>query len=531
MSREFHSFHITASSDPVAGRILRERLTERGLAEEQSGLKIELAVKPELAAESFALHCEPERAYASVAGGDLLGLLYGVGKFLRSQRWRAGGFGCSALKLAEKPERRLRQVYCAGHFHNFWQVAPEPVQRRCLEDLVLWGANSVHLLILPVIDFDDDWENPQLKAQMDKMAALVRSFAAIGLKISTDVYVNQSFRNTPKELYATPNTDPRRGNNGRNVCISKPEGHEYVMRNFRNYLERVRDLPIHFWRFWPYDEGGCTCEACSPWGSNGFLRTAEEMAREIRAVRPDARFIVSTWTFDRQEWEGLAARMRENPWIDYVVADGHGDFPRWPLEHELPGGVPLITFPEISMWGLGPWGGFGATVLPRHFTGLWNQVKGKAQGCMLYSEGIYEDLNKVIELQFYWNDRPAEATLREYADYELYGADPEEFPALCRLLELDHVNDPDAAPAGLAQKALALAKKLDAALPETGRRSWRWRLIYLRAVLDVERLVGRTVQSETAVAALRELIAIYGLPKYSEELGPMHRAIRPPLYE
>ena len=255
------------------------------------------------------------------------------------------------------------------------------------------------------------------------------------------------------------------------------------------------------------------------------------MAREIRAVRSDARFIVSTWTFDRQEWEGLAARMRENPWIDYVVADGHGDFPRWPLEHELPGGVPLITFPEISMWGLGPWGGFGATVLPRHFTGLWNQVKGKAQGCMLYSEGIYEDLNKVIELQFYWNDRPAEATLREYADYELYGADPEEFLPLCRLLELDHVNDPDAAPAGLAQKALALAEKLDAALPEAGRRSWRWRLIYLRAVLDVERLVGRTVQSETAVAALRELIAIYGLPKYSEELGPMHRAIRPPLYE
>ena len=49
MSREFQLFHITASSDPVAGRILRERLTERGLAEEQSGLKIELAVKPELA--------------------------------------------------------------------------------------------------------------------------------------------------------------------------------------------------------------------------------------------------------------------------------------------------------------------------------------------------------------------------------------------------------------------------------------------------------------------------------------------------
>ena len=90
MSREFQSFHITASSDPVAGRILRERLTERGLAEEQSGLKIELAVKPELAAESFALHCEPERAYTSVAGGDLLGLLAWGSSCVRSGGGRAG---------------------------------------------------------------------------------------------------------------------------------------------------------------------------------------------------------------------------------------------------------------------------------------------------------------------------------------------------------------------------------------------------------------------------------------------------------
>ena len=41
-----------------------------------------------------------------------------------------------------------------------------------------------------------------------------------------------------------------------------------------------------------------------------------------------------------------------------AVVDDHGNFPLWPLEHgggKL-GGLPLLNFPEISMWGRGPWG-------------------------------------------------------------------------------------------------------------------------------------------------------------------------------
>jgi len=43
------------------------------------------------------------------------------------------------------------------------------------------------------------------------------------------------------------------------------------------------------------------------------------------------------------------------------MVDDHDDFPRWPLDHGggKVGGLPLLNFPEISMWGRSPWGGYG----------------------------------------------------------------------------------------------------------------------------------------------------------------------------
>ncbi len=71
------------------------------------------------------------------------------------------------------------------------------------------------------------------------------------------------------------------------------------------------------------------------------------------------------------------------------------------------------------MWGNWPWGGFGANPLPARFQRLWDQVKHVVQGGFPYSEGIYEDMNKAVVAQFYWDrDRSARATLEEYIAYE-----------------------------------------------------------------------------------------------------------------
>jgi len=46
----------------------------------------------------------------------------------------------------------------------------------------------------------------------------------------------------------------------------------------------------------------------------------------------------------------------------------------------------------------------------------WNWVKDRDEGGFPYSEGIYEDLNKAVFAQFYWDpDKSAAETIREYS--------------------------------------------------------------------------------------------------------------------
>ena len=42
-----------------------------------------------------------------------------------------------------------------------------------------------------------------------------------------------------------------------------------------------------------------------------------------------------------------------------------------------PGQLPLLNFPEISMWGQNPWGRYGANSLPGCLQRLWNQTQHK----------------------------------------------------------------------------------------------------------------------------------------------------------
>jgi hypothetical protein len=92
-----------------------------------------------------------------------------------------------------------------------------------------------------------------------------------------------------------------------------------------------------------------------------------------------------------------------------------------PLDHGggMVGGKQLLNFPEISMWGRSPWGGWGANPMPTRFQALWDETEGKVVGGMPYSEGIYEDMNMVVAQQHYWDSAAnANATLREYVGFE-----------------------------------------------------------------------------------------------------------------
>jgi hypothetical protein len=279
---------------------------------------------------------------------------------------------------------------------------------------------------------------------------------------------------------------------------------------------------------WPYDQGGCGCPLCRPWGGNGYLKISQPLAEMAHRKMPNAKIIVSTWFFDQTDWKGLEKHFSQvHPWAQYILTEG-GPRP-------MPGGLPFIGFPEISMFNMDPWGGYGANPAPANFQRQWDGLKAQTSGGYPYSEGIYEDLNKAIFSQLYWNNRPAMETVKEYASFE-FGPDAAEAVAgVVETLEHNHYvrhwptsspswgNFPTTAPttrdAG-AEEAYETLKALDAKLTPQARKSWRWRILYLRGLLDAELKGNSGRPNERCEEAFAELIGIY----HAE-----HTWLRPPI--
>jgi hypothetical protein len=263
-----------------------------------------------------------------------------------------------------------------------------------------------------------------------------------------------------------------------------------LLKNWSELFDQFSDTGLDCVVSWPYDEGGCGCPQCWPWGVRGHVQLSKEVSQLARRRYPRCRFVLSTWVYDSPpagEWTGLAKALADDKgWVDYLMADAHEDYPRYPLDNPVPGGLPLLNFPEISMWGRSPWGGFGATPLPARLQRLWNQVKQKVSGGMPYSEGIYEDINKVICGQFYWDkDRAALDIVREYAAFEYSPDLVDDVLTAVNLLEETHTK--------LSEKSLKareLLQKAEARLTPQARKAWRWRILYLRSVVDAERYAG-----------------------------------------
>ncbi len=527
---------IKAPDSPLVARtfaILKDRIEQRcpvQVVERRSDANIVLTVDKELPLEAFRI--DEKGGAVRIAGGSPSGLLYGVGKFLRTSSYD-GTFQPSAWRGTSEPQGSLRGMYFASHFHNWYHEAPEAEVIRYMEDLALWGVNAI-MVIFPMINLQD-WDDPEAEPAMAKLRQYVVSARELGLQFVTGLN-NCMFIGAPEDIRAARLPDPtkRRGNSGHPICPSNPKGHAYLMENTEILYKKLADVGLDLVCMWPYDEGGCSCDQCAPWGSNGYVKISRDLTLLGRKYFPNLKTIVSTWMFDTPpegEWQGLTDVLaKQNDWANYILADSHEDFPRYPLDVTVPGNLPLINFPEISMWGNWPWGGVGAHPLPARFQRLWDQVKQSVSGGFPYSEGIYEDMSKAIVLQFYWNrDQSARATLEEYIAYE-FGPDvTEDVLALVDLLEsaASRAFRKEPINAEEVQRAFALAEGVHARLPEWARTSWRWEILYLRAVLDRERFNGAGLESPTAEAALLRLVEIYHCQLETDD--PYHHRVRPAL--
>lgn len=556
---------------PLA-ELLRRKIVERsggmsnhiseGAAtlEEQDPTVIYLDIRPGVGEEGYCI--EDWHEGVKVTGHDERGLLYGIGKLLRDADYADGTFKLGSWRGSSKPDKKVRGIYFATHFHNYYHDAPVDELIAYLEDIALWGFNviSVWFDMHHFTSIDD----PKAVELIERLRAILQAAKRIGLMTSLSTLGNEAYASSPTELRAewTKQEGYRRGLGSHyhvELCPSKPGAIERMLEWKKELFYAFADIGIDFVWFFPYDQGGCTCSECRPWGAGGFLKISKLSAAVAKQCLPDTRIVLSTWLFDyftegewlQKEWTGLTEAVDQDAsWIDYIMwdynttCDTGTDFILDPYleQHGVPGQLPMIGFPEISMFATQPYGGWGANPQPDYIQSIWDQAGSLFQGGFPYSEGIYEDINKVVCCQLYWDrHQSADDAVKEYIAYEYSPLFVEPILKAIKLMQSTYVRNRTGVekktPAGDKaryviqrtegiEEAFELLSHVEKQLEPSVRTSWRWRILYLRSVIDFELLHNDFRISGRCEEALEELESLYYADQAATAVAPVTRKAR-----
>lgn len=507
----------------IANRIITQRIG-RYFNGTDNKLQLRLEILPGvIPSEAFRI-AHTSKDLITITAADAKGILYGLGKFLHTSGLTAKGLTPANWQGISIPEKPFRKIYFATHFYNFYHSAPLEKLKEYIEELALWGYNG--LIVWYDMHHFTGINDPEAQKILDRLAFLLREGKKVGMDSALTLLANEGYSTTPEALRAiAPLQLEVRGKFGVEICPSRAGGPELILKQIEEEIDAftARGVTLDHLSIWPYDQGGCGCKDCTPWGSNGFLKMTKLIAKTVKKKISGIKIIQSTWLFDAKEdegeWAGLAEAYRqESPLVDYIMADSHGAFPQYPLNNPAPGNLPMLNFPEISMWGAFPWGGFGANPLPQRFQNIWNSVKNKLAGGFPYSEGFFEDINKVIYSQFYWeSDRKASDIVKEYVSFEYSTKYAEEITEAIYIIEKNHGLEKRGGNSVVkvpqqdhgAEKAYKILQKVDGKLPENIRKGWRWRILLIRAMLDYEFRKNGGMPNDKTDAGFRELIDLY----------------------
>jgi len=435
-----------------------------------------------------------------IKGKNFNSLMFGMGKLLHSSHYGEDGIQITDWRGYSAPDCPIRSIYFAMHFHNWYHTAAPEELEEYFEDLMLWGYNGVSG-ILPLLNLKG-WDDPNAEQSFLLLEKLL--LAAKSLNLDTSIMLdNTDFMVPRKDLAADMSGIFCK--TGNTVCPSTEEGYEYLLEINSVIAERLSKIGIDYLIFFPYDEGGCSCEKCAPWGGNGYYRYAKRLYFDLKKYLPDAKAMLATWHFDKgfndkRDFPFLDRAIREDKekgldWVSYIMLETRNGMPEYIKEHGVPGGLNAIDFPEITMQKLEPWGGWGAVCTPGELSRIWDETQSIMHGGIPYSEGRYDDLNKAVMAGFLWQrDKKAIDIFREYCGYEFKEEIADELYEMCLLLEKNQFRTNVAVrePADMNEikRARELAVKMDESLPENIKTGWRWRIFYIRALLDFERYAG-----------------------------------------
>ena len=332
-----------------------------------------------------------------VVGDDSRGVLFGVGKLLRSLEMSRDRIVLrTPLQVTTAPAMPIR-----GHqlgyrpktnSYDAWDLSQ---WEQYIRDLAVFGCNSIELI--PPRS-DDDSDSPHFPLPpMEMMIGMSKIAADYGL----DVWI----------WYPAMETS-----------YSTPEAIEAAVKEWGDVLSK---LPRVDALFVPSGDPGDA-------PPSEFMAMLAAQAKQLKRIHPNARIWISMQSFTEPQFNEMRKILEQEPeWLGGIV---HGPQTRVSvakLREIVPGRYPIRGYPDITHsmrceyavpdWDLAYPLTEGREVInprPVDESAIFQLYRNNTRGVITYSEGCNDDVNKMIWSGLCWDpDASTTDILHDYSRY------------------------------------------------------------------------------------------------------------------
>ena len=458
-------------------------------------------------AESYWLRTIDGGKAVVVAGRDERGVLFGVGRLLRSLRMSRSHVELpNELQLASSPESRLR-----GHqlgyrpktnSYDAWDL---PQWEQYIRDLAVFGTNAIELLPPRT---DDDLDSPHFpRPPLEMMVGMDKIIDAYGL----DVWI---------------------WNPALDADYSDPAVVQKTLEEWRVIFEALPRIDAIFV---PGGDPGRTPPKV-------LMALLEKEAELLRRSHPKAEMWVSAQGFDKAWLDEFYALVREEPaWLTGFVYGPHTRDSLHAARLAIPKRYPIRHYPDITHtrecqfpvpnWDLA----YASTEArepinprPTQFAAIYRAMQPETIGFLTYSEGCNDDVNKFVWSGLGW-DSSADVTdiLRDYARYFIGDRHAEAFAQ--GLLGLERNWDGSLLTNASVEPTLHLFQDLEREATPAELLNWRFQQALYRAYYDAfvkERLEYETGLESKAREELRRAKSLGSLTAIAEAEATLGRSVK-----
>ena len=422
-----------------------------------------------------------------VTGNDPRGVLYGIGKLLRTLRMKPGSIlAPEELRITTSPRYHIRGHQLGYRPKTNAYDAWSPAQfDQYIRELALFGANSIE--IIPPRT-DDTLTSPHMKLppmeMMIKQSEIVDSYGM-------DVWI---WYPNMGEDYTHPDS-----------IRAELQEREDIFRK----LKRIDAV------FVPGgDPGDLHPDILFEWLNN--------IAKVLNKYHPKAKIWVSPQAFrPTEEWLGAFYKNvnLKYPWFGGVVFGPWVKTPLPEIRKTVDPKIPIRRYPDIThsiscQYPVRDWDLAFAMTLGRECynprpvaeKAIHNVLDEFADGSISYSEGINDDVNKFIWSDQDWNpETPVIETLREYCRLFVHPDFAEDIAHGMLALERNWQGPL------IANKSVEVTlkqwKNMEKRMPADAVKNYRFQMGLMRAYYDAyirERLIHETVLESEAKEVLRD---------------------------